>query len=101
MRYTVTDINNMRITGRYLVEMGIISKFALKDIILNLESSINEEIEELKECYLSKKEIAKVLGVHPLTVHRLIKSGKLEAVHIGSAVRIKQSSFDSFLESSK
>ena len=97
MQYTKTDINTLKLAGESLVAMGLFSKIALKEIILTLNDSINTHIEEQKDCYLSKKEIARILCVHPLTVHRLIKSGKLEAVHIGSAVRIKQSSLDSYL----
>lgn len=37
-----------------------------------------------------------ILKVHPLTVRRYIKEGKLKAVRIGGAVRIKDSDLQSF-----
>ena len=60
-------------------------------MILILKSSLTAEPDQPKEKYLTKKGVAEFLDVHPLTVHRLIKSGKLQAIYVGSAVRIKES----------
>ena len=37
-----------------------------------------------------------ILKVHPLTVRRYIKEGKLKAVRVGGSVRIKESDLQSF-----
>jgi len=45
---------------------------------------------------MNVKQIAFVLKVHPLTIRRYIKSGKLKAVRVGGNVRIKESSLADF-----
>lgn len=41
--------------------------------------------------FLNVKQVAFILKVHPLTVRRYIKEGKLKAIKIGGNVRIKES----------
>ncbi len=41
--------------------------------------------------FLNVRQVAFILKVHPLTVRRYIKEGKLKAVKIGGNVRIKES----------
>lgn len=43
------------------------------------------------ENLLNIRQVAFILKVHPLTVRRYIKEGKLKAVRIGGAVRVKES----------
>lgn len=45
---------------------------------------------------LSVKQVAFIFRVHPLTIRRYIKSGKLKAVRVGGNVRIKESDVQSF-----
>lgn len=45
----------------------------------------------VEDNYLSVKQVAYILKVHPLTVRRYIKEGKLKAVKVGGNVRIKES----------
>jgi excisionase family DNA binding protein len=40
---------------------------------------------------LSVRQVAFILKVHPLTIRRYIKEGKLKAVRVGRNVRIKES----------
>ncbi len=51
---------------------------------------------------LTRKEVAELLKVSPLTVIRWQKAGKLPVLHIGpNAVRYTKESVDTFLEASK
>jgi excisionase family DNA binding protein len=43
------------------------------------------------ENLLNIRQVAFILKVHPLTVRRYIKDGRLKAVRIGGSVRIKES----------
>ncbi len=45
---------------------------------------------------LSVKQIAFIFKVHPLTVRRYIKEGRLKAVKVGGNVRIKEVDFQQF-----
>jgi excisionase family DNA binding protein len=48
------------------------------------------------ENLMNVKQVAFILKVHPLTVRRYIRSGKLKAVRVGGNVRIKESSLVDF-----
>jgi excisionase family DNA binding protein len=48
--------------------------------------------------FLTVEEVAKALRVVPLTVRRLIKSGKLKASHVGRRVRIRPADLDKYLD---
>ncbi len=41
--------------------------------------------------FLSVKQVAFIFKVHPLTIRRYIREGKLQAVKIGGNVRVKES----------
>lgn len=45
---------------------------------------------------LNVKQVAYILKVHPLTIRRYIKEGKLKAVRVAGNVRIKESSLADF-----
>ena len=45
----------------------------------------------------SVNQIAFILKVHPLSVRRYIKSGKLKAVRFGGSVRVKEDDFHTFV----
>lgn len=55
-------------------------------------------IESTHERMLTVTEVAERLHVHPITVRRLIKAGKLPAVRVGRAVRVRASEVDAFGE---
>ena len=48
------------------------------------------------ENLLNVNQVAFILKVHPLTIRRYIKEGKLKAVRAGGNVRIKESSLSDF-----
>ena len=48
------------------------------------------------KCY-TVKETASLLSIHWSTVYRLIKSGELNAIRVGRAVRIPEEALDSFM----
>ena len=50
------------------------------------------------EQYLTSEQVAKQLQVHPFTVLKYLKSGKLKGVKIGRMYRIKESDVEKFLE---
>jgi excisionase family DNA binding protein len=50
------------------------------------------------EQYLTSEQVAKKLQVHPFTVLKYLKSGKLKGVKIGRMYRIKESDVEKFLE---
>lgn len=47
------------------------------------------------------KEVAERLNVAPKTVYRLIKFNELEAVNIGSAVRVSEEALNEYLNNQK
>lgn len=48
------------------------------------------------ETLLSVKQVAYIFKVHPLTIRRYIKNGKLKAIRVGGNVRIKESDVQNF-----
>jgi len=46
---------------------------------------------------LTVNEVAERLRVHPITVRRHIKAGKLRAVRVGRAVRVRESDVEEFM----
>ena len=44
--------------------------------------------------YFTPEEVAEMLKVHPLTVYRMIKDGRLRANRIGRSLRISRQSID-------
>lgn len=48
------------------------------------------------DTFLSVRQIAFMLKVHPLTIRRYIKDGRLKAVKVGGNVRIKEADFQAF-----
>jgi len=41
-------------------------------------------------------QVAFILKVHPLTIRRYIRDGRLKAIKVGGNIRIKESSFNEF-----
>ena len=54
-------------------------------------------IESTDERFLTVAEVAERLKVHPITVRRHIKAGRLRAVRFGRAVRIRESDLDAYV----
>lgn len=48
------------------------------------------------EQFFTVQQVASLLDMHPLTIRRYIKSGKLQAVRIGGNVRIAASAIQAF-----
>lgn len=59
---------------------------------------MSQDIKDLKDELLTKREVARVLQVHPQTVHEWIAAGLLPAVRVGSKIiRVRRSALDAFL----
>jgi excisionase family DNA binding protein len=52
----------------------------------------------MEEIILTVDQVAQILQVHPFTVLKFIKQGRLKAAKLGRVYRIKRSDVDSFLE---
>lgn len=50
------------------------------------------------EQYLTSEQVAKILQVHPFTVLKYLKSGRIEGVKMGRVYRIKESDIEKFLK---
>lgn len=55
----------------------------------------------MEEILYSVKQVGILLKVHPLTVRRYIREGKLKAIRIAGNIRIPQSYLDNFSEEVK
>jgi excisionase family DNA binding protein len=53
----------------------------------------------MEETILTVEQVAQILQVHPFTVLKFIKQGKLKASKLGRVYRIRRSDVDSFLDS--
>lgn len=54
-----------------------------------------------EEVYYTPEEVAQLLKVHPLTVYRMIKDGRLKAHKIGRSLRISRQDIDEWSTSSR
>jgi excisionase family DNA binding protein len=52
----------------------------------------------LKQRAFSLKEVASILGVHPETIRRAVKAGKLKAAKIGKDYRIAKSELERYFQ---
>ena len=48
---------------------------------------------------LTVEEAAKICNLHPLTIRRHIKQGKLKAIKVGGRIRVKREDLDQFMQS--
>ena len=51
------------------------------------------------EKFFTTEQVANILQVHPFTILKFIKSGKLKGIKLGRVYRIKESDVQEFLES--
>jgi excisionase family DNA binding protein len=51
--------------------------------------------------FYTVKEVAQILKVNVHTVYRWIKSGKLQAINFGDAVRISETELNKFIDKHK
>lgn len=58
-------------------------------------------MEAAPEPYHTPKWVASYLGVHVMTVYRLINAGTLPAVKVGRSYRISDASFRTYLDRSR
>jgi len=58
-------------------------------------------IERADDRLLTVPEVAERLRVHPITVRRLIKAGRLPAVRVGRAVRVRVEDVEAFKQPSR
>ncbi len=52
----------------------------------------------MSDVLYTTEQVAKLLQIHPLTVLRYIKSGKLKGVRLGRVYRIRDSALQDFLD---
>jgi len=52
----------------------------------------------MEETILTVEQVAQILQVHPFTVLKFIKQGRLKAAKLGRVYRIKRSEVDAFLD---
>ena len=64
---------------------------------MNKNANMNEAKKAENRC-LTVKEAAERLNIHWSTTYRLVKDGKLGAIHIGRAVRIPVDALEAFME---
>ncbi len=50
------------------------------------------------ENFLTTEQVANILQVHPFTILKLLKEGKLKGIKLGRVYRIKESDIQEFLE---
>ena len=55
-------------------------------------------IDPNEERLLTVNDVAERLQLHPITVRRHIKAGKLRAVRVGRAVRVRESDLETYLD---
>lgn len=53
------------------------------------------------DAFLTVKAVAKKLGIHTMTVYRLIHAHKLSAVKVGKSYRISSESFEIYLRGAR
>jgi len=56
---------------------------------------------EVNEKYYTRKEIAKILSVHPMTIYREIRKGKIKSIKVAGDYRIPESSFNDYVKNQK
>ncbi len=52
----------------------------------------------MKEKFFTTEQVANILQVHPFTILKFIKQGKLKGIKLGRIYRIKESDINKFLE---
>lgn len=52
----------------------------------------------MKDKYFTTEQVANILQVHPFTILKFIKEGKLMGIKLGRMYRIKESDVEDFLE---
>lgn len=54
-----------------------------------------------KQKYYKRTELARILSVNPMTIYRLIKTGKLEAVKVAGDYRIPETAVTNYLQANQ
>ena len=52
----------------------------------------------MEEKFFTTEQVANILQVHPFTILKFIKEGKLKGIKLGRVYRIKESEINKFLE---
>lgn len=52
----------------------------------------------MEEKFFTTEQVANILQVHPFTILKFIKQGKLKGIKLGRMYRIKESAINKFLE---
>lgn len=55
----------------------------------------------MDEKFFTTEQVASILQVHPFTILKFIKQGKLKGIKLGRVYRIKESDMKNFLEQSE
>lgn len=52
----------------------------------------------MQEKFLTTDQVAEILQVHPFTILKFLKDGRLNGIKLGRVYRIKQSDVETFIE---
>jgi len=52
----------------------------------------------MEEKFLTTEQVAEILQVHPFTILKFLKDGRLNGIKLGRVYRIKQSDVETFIE---
>jgi excisionase family DNA binding protein len=52
----------------------------------------------VEEKIYTTEQVAKILQIHPLTVLKYIKDGRLKAIRLGRVYRVREAALQKFLE---
>lgn len=55
----------------------------------------------MRESYYTPDEVAKSLGLHPNTVRKWLRAGRLSGVRVGNRWRVRERDLEAFLEPGK
>lgn len=87
-----------RLNGQEFFEVAVLSIDIFLIITYNNFTSNNKE-EYMDRAYLTVERISELLDIHPKTIQRYIREGKLRAVKVGKSWRVSGHDLSVFIES--
>lgn len=56
---------------------------------------------EINDTFYTRQEVARLLNIHPMTVYREIKRGKLKAYRVANDFRISKTDLEAYMADNK